>query len=312
MDRVGVARPVLRPPGDHAQDELLEVRRHVRSACARLHGDALQGLREQLDGDLRVEGQRAGHHLVGDDAERVEIAEGGRRLSVDVLRSDVPRRAEALLGERDRRRVDDLRDAEVRQLGEVGSPAGHEEDVLGLEVAVDHPELVRATEGRRDLQGDSERALQIESTGGERRLQGLALDVLHHEEDQPAVFAEVGDLDDVRVVDAVDRARLAQEALAVRHVQAQVLAQDLDRAHALDHHVPGKVDDRHPAAAQPPHQPVARRERASDERVRIARESSAVEGTEPRVVGVWLGAARAELHLSTRSAASDFSPRTRR
>ena len=39
-------------------------------------------------------------------------------------------------------------------------------------------------------------------------------------------LAEVGDLDDVRVVDAVDGARLAEEALAVRGVARQVLPQD--------------------------------------------------------------------------------------
>ena len=280
-------------------------------AVARLHGNPLQRLHEELDRHLRVEGQRARHHLVEDDAQSIEIAERRRRLPVDVLGRDVAGRPEALLGEGDGRGVDDLRDPEVGELREVRAVARQQEHVLGLQIAMDDPQLVRAAQRRGDLQRHADRADHLEATRRERRLQGLALDVLHHQEHQPAVFAEVGDLDDVRVVDPVDGARLAQEPLPVRDVHAEILAQDLDGAQALDHHVPREVDDGHAPAPQAPHQAIAGGERTADERIRVARERRPVERAEPRVVRVGLRAPRAELHRSTGSA-SPFRPSTRR
>ncbi len=311
MHRVRVARSLPRLARDHPQDQLLEVGGDACDALARLHRRSLERHGEHLHGHLRVEGQLAGDHLVGHDAQRIDVAERGRVLSVDVLGRDVPRRPEALRRERERRRVDDLRDAEVGQLGEVRALARDEQHVLGLEVAVNDAELVRAPEGGRDLQGDADRPDHVEAALGERGLEGVALHVLHHEIDQPAVLAEVRDLDDVRMVDPVDRAGLAQEALAVRHVHPEVLAQDLDRAEPLDHHVPREIHDGHPSAAEATDEPIPRGERAADEGVRVARERRAVERAEPRVVGVGLGAPRAHLHRSTKST-SDLRPSTRR
>ena len=57
---------------------------------------------------------------------------------------------------------------------------------------------------------------------------GSPLEELHHEEDGAvARFAEVGDVDDVRVVDQARRARLAQEALDRFVAAAVALVEDL-------------------------------------------------------------------------------------
>jgi hypothetical protein len=53
-----------------------------------------------------------------------------------------------------------LGDAEVEQLDEVALAAAlHQDDVVGLEIAVDDPALVGGGQGVADLQADRQRAL---------------------------------------------------------------------------------------------------------------------------------------------------------
>ena len=74
---------------------------------------------------------------------------------------------------------------------------------------------VRGAERVGDLRADVERAHHVEHRLATEHLrEGPPLEILHHEE-VIAVggLAEVVDLDDVRVADLVDRARLLEEAL---------------------------------------------------------------------------------------------------
>ena len=111
----------------------------------------------------RLEGEPPGEHLVADDAERVEIAAAvdlavARRL----LGRHVGRRADRDAGggePRVRALLDRARDAEV----------GHhraavilvEQDVVGLDVAVDHAARMRVGERVRDLGAGSRRVSAI-------------------------------------------------------------------------------------------------------------------------------------------------------
>src|ERR1700735_4074089 len=91
-------------------------------------------------------------------------------------------------------------------------------------------------------------------------------------------------------------ARLSEETLAVRGVARQVLAEDLERAEPLDHHVVRKVDAGHPARPEPPDEAIARGDGASEIRVEGAFQLAAVVGAVRRVVRVESGALRTELH----------------
>ena len=62
--------------------------------------------------------------------------------------------------------------------------------------------------------------------------------------------AEVGDVDDVRVVDRRRRARLAQEAMDRLLVARELRVQDLHRDGLLDVDVLAAVDGAHAAAAE--------------------------------------------------------------
>jgi hypothetical protein len=91
-------------------------------------------------------GAAAGEQLVQDDAQRVDVRSGRQGLAPELLRAGIGRCHRPELGDRGRRdRIDELRHAEVQQLGHV---AGGDEDVGRLEVAVDDQVLVGVLDRR--------------------------------------------------------------------------------------------------------------------------------------------------------------------
>ena len=256
---------------------------------------------EQLHRHLRVERQRARHHLVEDDAQGIEIARAPSAASPSMysgaMYPGVPKRCslKVIVGASTIFAI-----PKSVSLAKSVPSRGTSSTFSGLRSRWMTPSSCARPSAEAICSATRIARTSSKGPRPERRLERLALDVFHHEKHQAAVFAEVGDLDDVRVVDPVDGARLAKKPLPVRHVHPQILAQDLDRAEPLDHHVPREVDHGHPSAPQAPQQPIARRQRPADEGVGVARERRAVEGAEARVVGVRLGAPRAELHRPTR------------
>ena len=83
-------------------------------------------------------------------------------------------------------------------------------------------------------------------------LQRLALEQLHRDVGDAVLLADVVDGDDVGMVEAAGRARLAQEALAhlAHDLRGQVRQQRLDRDVALDERIDGAVHRAHGAAAE--------------------------------------------------------------
>ena len=110
-----------------------------------------------------------------------------------------------------------------------------------------------------DLHGllDVEHLVLAQQVGGRR-----AVDVLHDDVVALAlgVLARVEHLDDVRVLQARRRERLAAEAGDEVLVLGQVLGQQLDRHRALEHRVGGQEHGRHAAGAEPAVDPVAARD----------------------------------------------------
>ena len=89
-----------------------------------------------------------------------------------------------------------------------------------------------------------------------------AVDVLHDDEVAPRarIAPRVVDLDDVGVLEAGGRLRLAAEARDEGLVLGQVLGQQLDGHPPLEHLVHREVDRRHPAGAEPALDAVAARD----------------------------------------------------
>src|SRR5262249_54624611 len=139
-------------------------------------------VREDRDDRLARERGRPGEALVEDGADREDVGRrsGGARVA-RLLRGHVARgpREGTLAGERDAparpRRVDRevLREPQV---GDEGPRVAllREEDVLGLEVAVDDAERVRPAERSGEGAPERERRRDVERTAAEPVAQGAA------------------------------------------------------------------------------------------------------------------------------------------
>ena len=125
-----------------------------------------------------------------------------------------------------------------------------QQDVLGLDVAVDDAVAVRVVERRGDLGGDAHRV-------GHRQLlfaadpvaDGLALDERHHVIEEAVGVARVDEPEDVRVLQVGGGLDLGEEALGADH-GAEFGTQHLDRHLAVVLDVVGQVDGGHAAGAE--------------------------------------------------------------
>ncbi len=98
---------------------------------------------------------------------------------------------------------------EVEDLREDPFVAVEQIDVVGLEVTVDDIQLVGARQRAGDLAGDGHDLRQRHRTVVDDLVERAAHQVLHHQIHLAVIrLAEVGDVDDVLVIDAVGRARL--------------------------------------------------------------------------------------------------------
>jgi len=240
-----------------ALDDAVEARRDggVDLAQRRMRraGDAVH---ERERGVVRLdEGMAAGEHLEQYDAEREQIGARIGREAEHLLGRHVLGRAERGAGLRHARRRH-VRHAEV---GELGAPVRVQHDVRRLDVAMHDREALRVVERvghlRHQLRG---RRVRQALAFLEDLLQRAALEQLHRDVGDALVHADVVDGDDVGVVEAAGRARLAQEALAhlVHDVGRQVGQQRLDGHLALDERVDRPVHGAHRAAPELTEDPV--------------------------------------------------------
>ncbi len=243
-------------------DDVLERRDDVGVDRARRHRDAIQDLVEDDRRRLALEGLDAGRHLVHHHAEREEVAALVDGLAAGVLGRHVgdgadghPGRCQGmLLGDRDVDRGQaaavrhHLRETEVHHLH---LAALGDEDVAGLDVAVEDALAVRGVERVRDVDRDVDDPIDRQRAGAEDLVQGGAVDQLHHDEAAAVMLADVVERADVGVVQRRGGARLALEALRGQRVGGGRLGQELHCDVAAEPEVLPPVDDTHAASAQP-------------------------------------------------------------
>ncbi|MEP7125962.1 MAG: hypothetical protein ABJE95_33830, partial [Byssovorax sp.] len=80
-------------------------------------------------------------------------------------------------------------------------------------------------------------------------------------------LADVVDVDDVRVIDAVRRARLAQHPGSQMRLAAEVGADELEGDDSIDEDVSGPVNDAHPALSEASFEAITTGDDLPDHRV---------------------------------------------
>ena len=203
------------------------------------------------------EGRLAHQHLVGHAAEGVDIAAGpDLPLAHRLLGRHVVGRAEAHAGfghPGAARGAGCQRDAEV---GYQCAPVV-QQDVLGLDVAMDHAVAVGVVEGGGHLGRDPDSIAHRELLFAvEPVAERFAFDVRHDVEDGPVHFARIEQRQDVRMLEGRGGFDLLEESLGADHGR-QFGPEHFDGHFPAVAEVVGQVDGGHPALAELALDPVA-------------------------------------------------------
>ena len=247
--RVGIAlRGLLRHRGLHDD---VKRRRQGRHALRHRRRVLVQHLVDQRR-RRPAEGPLAGEQLVQDHAAGIEVAAAVDGFSGELLGRHVRHGAEHRPELRELGRVE-AGDAEI---GDLHAAVVEQDDVAGLDVAVDDAALVRMLQRGEELGhhaaglGEREAPARVEQA-----LQVATAHQLHRDERRigAGVLAVLVDADDARVAEPAGGLGLAPEAHAQLGGEVGVSlveAQHLDGDRPLDHRVVALVDHAHGAAPE--------------------------------------------------------------
>ena len=124
-----------------------------------------------------------------------------------------------------------------------------DENVGGLDVAMDDVFAVRGVEGVGDFDGEAEQDVHFEGTSGDAVLQGQAVEVLHGDEGLSIFFADVVDGADVGMIQSGSSFGFATETLESLTVLGYVFREELEGDETIEAGVFGFVDDSHATTA---------------------------------------------------------------
>ena len=205
--------------------------------------------REQLDGGVGLERPTARHRLVERHAQGEHIAARVGRLAAELLGRHVRRRA-LDVGRRGRRRAGRAhrpadrcaRDPEIR---DADPTIVADQDVAGLDVAMDDPRRVRraqAARRRRERLDDR----HPRRPGREPRSERSPAHELHRQEHAAVALADIEHWHHVRMRELRHRPRLARQPLLIRLAE-ESLVQQLQRHLAIQHTIVRRPHHAHPS-----------------------------------------------------------------
>jgi hypothetical protein len=211
-----------------------------------------------------MEGPPAGQHLVEDDPEREEVGALIARLAAHLFgrhiadrahhRSRIGHARHADGGVATRRRRN-LAPGETK-VENLAPLVACDEQVLGLEISVEDPAIVRRRQAAGELDGVVDDLPQRQRTLVEPLAQRLPFQQLHHRvrHARAAGFgrrrADVVDRHDVGMRERGDRLRFTLEPRGALGIGGEELGQDLDRDRAIEPRVARLVDLTHTAGAE--------------------------------------------------------------
>ena len=143
--------------------------------------------------------------------------------------------------------IDELGESEVQHFD---SAVVRQHDVRGLEIAMHHALLVGRCERIRDRDAQLDDARDGQPARCHLPVEPLALDQLHRQEPNAVLILDRIERDDVRVVEAGDRARFVFEARQAFGVSGHIGRQHLERDVATEAHVPRPIHLAHAAGAE--------------------------------------------------------------
>ncbi len=233
--------------GERAIDDGNHLPRQRRIDAIERLRNLLQNLVERGGKRIALEGLAPAEHLVDDDAGREDVGPVIRALAADLFGRHVVDGAHHHVAVRQLRRHEP-RQPEVEQLY---APVIGDEDIRGLDVAMDHVVRVRELEPLADLDRQIELVCQAQPiVAGHPALEILAVEILHREVGEALVLTEIVNGDDVAVGKLPGGARLAEEPLAEIRVLVDRSRDELDRDDALQQGVVGAVDHAHAPLAK--------------------------------------------------------------
>ena len=142
------------------------------------------------------------------------------------------------------------RDFGQTEVENLGVAAVGDENVCGLDVAVDDSLAVRGFEGVGDFDPEGEQAIEFHRLSLNQMFQGLAAQAFHHDEEMAVVLADFVDGADVGMVQRRSRAGFAAETFERLGILRSIVREKLESDETSELSVLGLIDDTHPAAAK--------------------------------------------------------------
>ena len=234
---------------------------------------------EILSRALALEDRAACQQLIGDEPDEVEVSLRAYGLRLRLLGRHIAGRADGHpfpgQGREMSLLIKDLGDPEIEELDDVFTTTDRRaKDVLRFEVSVDHPSGVRLSKPIQRLYQVVHHTLRFEGRlMANDVLEGVTFKALHDEVEEALVSStEVMNLDDIRVPERRDRARLALKALHLFLVVSMMCVKQLDRHRAPNRELLGPIDSAKSSTAQHRVDAIALLEDLADEGIVLGRQ----------------------------------------
>jgi hypothetical protein len=206
---------------------------------------------EGVDRVLPRECALARRHFEQHRAKREEVGAPVNGSAADLLGCQVPggpeedaRECGQSIG---RRVLRELRDPEIKNLDD--ARAG-EKDVVRLQITMNETGRVRDDQTACDIACDGPRFFCGEMSPSESRAQGLAVEKLGHQIWPPVEYADVENLDDIRMVERRGDASLLEKSPHALMVVRTGMSEHLQRDIAVQPKIGRAIDVTHPTARQ--------------------------------------------------------------
>ena len=233
-------------------------------ARGRNWGAIENGIEDQAGG-VAAEGERSGGHFVENCAEGEQIGAGVEFFAANLFGRHVRHGAERRTGTGEMFGIDPEGgessgggfglDARVRNLGEAevedfGVAAFGDEEVGGLDVAVNDAFGMGGIEGVGNFDGEIEEAVQLHGAAGDEMLESLALETFHGDEGLAIFLADIMDGADVGMVESGGGFGFAAKAAEGLGIFSEVVGEKFQSYEAVEAGVLSLVDDSHASAAE--------------------------------------------------------------